>query len=97
MYKHGYNKKYILEDIEEFGKHNPIYDDIKGSICYLAYFNVGERGLFLYDANDWYGVPHRIHTTTVESVAYTGENINEKIDRVIVKTRNTRFKFKQLE
>lgn len=41
-----YSKRYILENIEEFNEHNPIYDDIEGSICYPAYLNVGGTGRF---------------------------------------------------
>lgn len=41
-----YDKKYILDKIEELGKHNPIYEGMEGKICYLAYLNVGERGWF---------------------------------------------------
>ena len=39
-----YNKKYYLDKVEEFNEHNPIYEDIEGNVCYLAYLNVGERG-----------------------------------------------------
>lgn len=34
------------------GENKNVRDDMEGSICYLAYFNVGERGWFLYEAND---------------------------------------------
>ena len=81
-----YSKKYRLEKIEEFNKHNPIYDDIEGSVCYPAYFNVGERGWFLWVENDWIGA-HRIHTSTVKNVVYAN-------DVIIVETKNTRFLFR---
>ena len=81
-----YDKKYRLEMIEEFNGHNYIYDDIEGSICYPAYFNVGERGWFLSLA-EWFDRAHRIHTSVIESVAYTEEQI-------IVVTQNTKFTFK---
>ena len=81
-----YSKKYRLEKIEEFNKHNPVYDDAEGAVCYLAYFNVGERGWFLCDYDDWFNAVHRIHTSTVKSVEYLDS-------QVIVETQNTRFTF----
>ena len=80
-----YNKKYLLEDVEEFNNHNPIYDDMDGSICYLAYLNIGERGWFLYEDNCLYC--HRIHTSIINNVEYTD-------DKVIVTTKNTKLTFK---
>lgn len=82
-----YNKKYRIEKIEEFGKHNPLYDDIDGNVCYLAYFNVGERGWFLYEADDVISIPHRIHTSIVKDVKYDRGN------QMIVTTQNTQFTF----
>lgn len=49
-----YNKKYILEKIEEFNGHNPIYEGVEGRIAYPAYFNVGERGWFLWIDDGWF-------------------------------------------
>ena len=80
-----YNKKYCLKKIEEFGKHNPIYDDKEGNVCYLAYFNIGERGWFLCECNEWFEC-NRIHTSTVRDVKYDD-------NQVVVTTRNTRFTF----
>ena len=82
-----YNKKYRLEKIEEFGRHNSIYDGMKDCICYLAYLNVGERGWFLWEADDWFCQAHRIHTSVIKDVVYT-DNGN-----VIVTTKNTKFTF----
>ena len=82
-----YNKKYYLERLEEFGQHNIIYDDIEGSICYLAYLNVGERGWFLYEISDWFDSAHRIHTSIIKSVEYFN-------DKIVVETQNTRFTFR---
>ena len=82
-----YSKKYILEKVEEFNGHNYIYDDIEGTICFPAYFNVGERGWFLWLANDWFARAHRIHTSIIQSVEYID-------DVIIVKTENTRFVFR---
>lgn len=84
-----YNKKYILEKIEEFHRHNPLYDNMEGCRCYLAYLDAGERGWFLYHRegewpNYW---PHRVHTSVVKDVQYSD-------DAVIVTTLNTRFTFK---
>lgn len=80
-----YNKKYRLDKIEELNRHNPIYEDIEGSICYPAYLNVGERGYFLYE-NDWFGKAHRIHTSTIKDVVYTD-------NQILVETMNTKFTF----
>ena len=83
-----YNKKYCIEKIEEFNRHNPVYDDVEGAICYLAYLNVGERGWFLYiEDNGWYEYAHRIHTSIIKSVEYFD-------DKVVVETQNTRFTFR---
>ena len=83
-----YSKKYKLEKIEEFNHHNPIYEYVEGSIVYPAYFNVGERGWFLYIENNLLKeYAHRIHTSIVESVVYVD-------DEIIVTTQNTRFIFK---
>lgn len=83
-----YNRKYCIEKIEELNKHNYIYDDLEGSICYPAYFNVGKRGWFLYIEDcDWYEYAHRIHTSIIKNVEYTD-------DTIIVETQNTRFTFR---
>ena len=81
-----YNKKYKLEKIEEFGRPNHIYLEMEGAICYLVYLNVGERGWFMYEANDWDNYPHRVHTSVVKDVQYTD-------NQVIVTTNNTRLTF----
>ena len=81
-----YNKKYRLEKIEEFGKHNIMYDGMIGKTCYLAYLNVGERGWFLYEDNDWIRC-HRIHTSVIKDVEYNHGN------QIIVTTQNTKFTF----
>ena len=84
----AHNKKYRLYEIEEFGKHNDIYDGAKGSICYIAYLNVGERGWFLYIENcGWYEYAHRIHTSTVKNIEYSD-------DFMIVTTQNTKLTFR---
>ena len=80
-----YNKKYRVEKIEEFNKHNPIYEGVEGSTCYLAYLNVGERGWFLYESN-WWEATHRIHTSVIQSVVYAD-------DKIFVTTQNTKFTF----
>ena len=83
-----YNKKYRLEKIEEFNRHNPIYDDMEGRVWMPAYLNPGERGWVLYfrddDFESW---PHRLHTSVIKNVEYTQGN------QVIVTTQNTRFIF----
>lgn len=82
-----YNKKYILEKIEEFNGHNPIYDDVEGRVAYPAYFNIGERGWFLWIEDVWLKeFAHKIHTSVIQSVEYLDH-------RIIVETMNTRFVF----
>lgn len=83
-----YNKKYHIEKIEEYNGHNHIYDDVEGRICYPAYFNVGERGWFLWIEDNWFKeFAHRIHTSIVKNVEYID-------DKIIVETQNTRFTFR---
>ena len=91
-----YSKKYTLEKIEEFNGHNYIYEDMEGGVCYLAYFNVGERGWFLQESKDCfdYTSAHRIHTSVVKSVEYSGFPISNQI---IVETNNTRLTFKLIK
>ena len=84
-----YNKKYVLKKIEEFGRHNTIYDDMEGHICYLAYLNPGESGWFLHESGFWCDYPHRVHTSIVKDV--------ECVDnQVIVTTQNTRLTFEAM-
>ena len=83
-----YNKKYTVEKIEQLNRYNPIYEDMEGCICYPVYFNVGERGWFLYEANVWDGWPHRVHTTVIKDVVY------DEHGRIFVTTQNTKFVFK---
>ena len=83
-----YNKKYVLEKIEELNRHNSIYDGVEGRIAYPAYFNVGERGWFLWIEDEWFHeLAHRIHTSIVKDVEYTRGN------QIIVTTQNTKFTF----
>lgn len=83
-----YNKKYILEKIEESNGHNSVYDGVEGRIAYPAYFNVGERGWFLWIEDGWFNeFAHRIHTSIVKDVQYTRGN------QIIVTTQNTKFTF----
>ena len=83
-----YSKKYTLDKIEEFGRHNPLYNGVEGSLCYLAYLPVGGRGWFLYHRADVFrsDIPHRVHTSIIKDVEYTDK-------QVIVTTQNTRFIF----
>ena len=85
-----YNIKYRLVEIESFNGYNPVHDNIRGKICYLAYLNEGERGWFLYETNDVFDPIHRIHTSTVKEVQYTRGN------QIIVFTRNTKYVFKNI-
>ena len=82
-----YSKKYRIEKIKEFGRHNFLYDEIDNNVCYLAYLNIGERGWFLYETNDLVLPAHRVHTSIIKNIDYID-------DRVIVETQNTEFTFK---
>ena len=83
-----FNKKYRIEKIEEFNHHNPIYDGVEGKIAYPAYFNVGERGWFLWIEDLLFKeFAHRIHTSIIESVEYID-------DTIIIETQNTKFTFR---
>lgn len=86
-----YNKKYRLVEVEEFGRKNPVYNEMLGKVCYLAYFNVGETGWFLYEIDKWRDMPHRVNTSIVEDVDYTLG------DTVIVTTKNTRLIFEVIK
>jgi len=86
-----YSKKYILEKVEEFNGHNRIYDKIEGTICYLAYFKEGERGLFLHEYDDSIlKTIRRVHTSIVQNTKAQGNYF-------IVQTSNTRFSFREVE
>ena len=85
-----YNKKYCLDKVEELGRYNPIHEQMEGKLCYLAYFNVGERGWFLYDTDDWYNPVHRLHTSTVKNVEYSD-------NQVVVTTHNTKYTFRLIK
>lgn len=83
-----YSKKYRCSKIDS-KRDNPYHDAIVGSVCYLAYLNIGERGWFLYEAHDWYGFSsaHRIHTSVIKNVQYINSN------QVVVTTENTKYVF----
>lgn len=84
-----YNKKYRFEKIEEFNRHNPIYEGMEGRICYPAYLKVGERGWILYEREDEPGCwPHRMHTSVIQNVEYAKDF---KVSKIIVTTENTRY------
>lgn len=82
-----YNKKYRIDKIEEFNGHNPIYDGVEGRIAYPAYLNIGERGWFLYEEDEYGFWVHRIHTSVIKDIEYTRGN------QIIVTTQNTKFTF----
>lgn len=82
-----YNKKYRCSKIKELSnRNNPLHDVVVGCECYLAYLNVGERGWFLYNTKSWYDPVHRVHTSLINDVEYTD-------DQVIVTTENTKYMF----
>lgn len=82
-----YTKKYILKMVEEFNRHNPLYDNVNGCVCYPAYLKPGERGWLLVEymrEDEWLTYPHRLHTSVIKSVVYADEQI-------IITTENTRL------
>jgi uncharacterized protein (DUF779 family) len=52
-----------------------MHKQIRGKVCYPAYFKVGERGMFLVDMEDApsYLSIHRIFTTKVQKVTDMGD------------------------
>lgn len=87
-----YSKKYRLTKLEEFGRHNPIYDEADGSVCYLAYLNPGERGWFLFEkfTDEYWYIPHRVHTSVIQDVDYSQDGM------VVLTTENTKFTFERI-
>ena len=84
-----YSKKYRLTNIIT-ENYNPIHEGLLEKICYLAYFNVGERGWFLYRTNDWFDSADRVHTSVVKNIDYTD-------DQVVVTTLNTKYVFELIK
>lgn len=88
-----FSTKYRLVEIADRKRYNPLYEDAEGSICYLAYFKVGERGWFLYEAEDDFFAPaHRLHTSEVQSVELI-EDDDGVVIKVNVQTKNATYKF----
>ena len=86
-----YSKKYIIKKIKEFNGHNPIYDGVEGQIAYPAYFNVGERGWFLWIEDTYFKeFAHRIHTSVIEEISYVDGGI-------IITTKNTKIVFEEIK
>ena len=80
-----YNKKYRVEKIEQFGRENPIYENMEGCVCYPAYLNIGERGWILCETDTYSGAyPHRLHTSIIKNVVHTNEHI-------VITTENTKL------
>lgn len=83
-----YSKKFRLTDIRRQSERNQVfYNSIKGNICYLGFFKIGERGWFLVDEMRGYDPVHRIHTSEVKDVKY------EENGDIIVVTENTTYIF----
>lgn len=68
----SFQHRYKISDIQEFGIHNPAYDNVVGRVCYPAYIVKGERGLFLIDSDDG-TIPHRFLTSPIADV-FCGES-----------------------
>ena len=78
-----YNKKYRFAKIEQFHRHNPVYDDMEGCVCYPVYLKVGERGWVLYE-EEWDYIPHRLQLSIIKNVECFD-------DKIIITTENTRL------
>lgn len=88
-----YSKKYILNKVDEFGGHNPTYDNKLGCICYPAYLRVGERGWLLCEyqkEDEWMAYPHRLHTSIIKNVEYFRDG------RIVIETKHTRLTLKEI-
>lgn len=84
-----YKKKYRLKSISS-RRNNPMYAEILGKVCYIAYLNVGERGWFLCDTEEVIDPVHRIRTSEVKDVQYTD-------NKVFVSTNNTKYEFEEIK
>lgn len=90
-----YSKKYRLEKIEEFGRHNSLYEDIEGCVCYPAYLKVGERGWLLCEymrPDEWMAYPHRLHTSFIQNVDYV---IGDVLS-IVITTEHTRLTLREI-
>lgn len=86
-----YNRKYKLTGLDS-RRNTYVHTECLHKVCYLAYFNDGERGWFLCDVDDGTEHPvHRIHTSKVRSVKYLDGG-----NKVIVNTENTNYEFTDL-
>lgn len=81
-----FNKKYRLIEVES-PNGSDVHRECLGKVCYLAYFNIGERGWFLCDTEESFNPVHRIHTSNVRYVQHLRGN------RVVVLTENTKYVF----
>ena len=89
-----YSKKYRIDKIEQFGRYNPIYEDMEGRVCYPAYLHVGERGCILYERDDeWVRLPHRLHTSIIQNVEYV---IGDELE-IVITTEHTKLTLKSIE
>lgn len=84
-----YDKQFKATKVETKGFRRDIHDEVEGSICYPAYFKVGERGWFLVKTDDMFGYFHRFHTSKIKNVIYEDK-------RIIVETKNTIYYFEEV-
>lgn len=85
-----FNIKYQLKGVTPKNEHKELHDILEGAICYPAYFNPGERGLFLYETKDMFVPVHRVRTSIVESVDHRRDG------SFVVTTENTVYVFQAL-
>jgi len=86
-----FNKKYRAVSVKSTDNRE-VHDNIRGKICYPAYFKVGERGWFLCEMSDiLFPTPvHRMNTSTVRKVEYYDNGFT-------VFTENTTYEFEEVD
>lgn len=85
-----FNIKYQLKEVKPKNEPKELHNTLEGAICYPAYFNPGERGLFLYETKDMFVPVHRVRTSIVESVDHRRDG------SFVVTTENTVYVFQAL-
>lgn len=87
-----FNKKYRAVSVKA-KEPRDIHDEIRGKICYPAYFKVGECGWFLCNVFDvsfpTHDTLHRMSTSTVKRVEYYDNGFT-------VYTENTVYEFAEV-
>lgn len=91
-----YSKKYKIEKVEQFGRHNSVYENAEGCVCYPAYLRSGERGWLLYEVqleDEFMAYPHRLHLSTIKNVEYI---IGDELT-LVVTTEHTKLTLREID